>query len=591
VATPPSQTSAVSPVSQIEARIAQAVEKLFGAEQAQAAKAAVKLSRSQHADYQCNVALALAQKVKQPPRKVAEALLGELEAGGGLGAVCETIEIAGPGYLNLTLRAEALAEALRAMGDDARLGVTSAAAPDTVVIDYSSPNVAKELHVGHLRGTILGDALARVLDHLGHEVVRQNHLGDWGTPFGMLLENFVDDGATELARGDWTTFYQAARAKFDGDPAFAERARRRVVLLQGGDEETLVLWRALVAQSVSYLEELYSRLDVTLRPADIAGESRYNDELDGVVEELRKVGLLVESDGALCVFPAGFKGKTGDPLPLIVRKQGGGYGYASTDLATIRHRVGALGGTRLLYVVGAPQQLHLAMVFAVAREAGWLKPPVVAEHVSFGAVLGADKKMFKTRSGDNVSLSSLVDEACVRADAAVAARSPSLSAEERVATARAIGVGALKYADLSTDRNKDYVFDWDRMLAFEGNTGPYLQYAHARIRSLLRHETLREQTIDPRALRPIEPAERALALELLDFAATVQAVGAQLAPHRLCTYLFQLATRFTTFYEQCPVLRAETTEIRDARLALAGLTARTLATGLGLLGITAPERM
>ncbi len=364
-----------------------------------------------------------------------------------------------------------------------------------------------------------------------------------------------------------------------------------MVLLQGGDEETLVLWRALVAQSVSYLEELYSRLDVTLRPADIAGESRYNDDLDGVVEELRKIGLLVESDGALCVFPAGFKGKTGDPLPLIVRKQGGGYGYASTDLATIRHRMGALGGTRLLYVVGAPQQLHLAMVFAVAREAGWLAPPVVAEHVSFGAVLGADKKMFKTRSGDNVSLSSLVDEACVRADAAIAARSPQLSAEDRVATARAIGVGALKYADLSTDRNKDYVFDWDRMLAFEGNTGPYLQYAHARIRSLLRHETLREQTIDPRALRPLEPAERALALELLDFSATVQVVGAQLAPHKLCTYLFQLATRFTTFYEQCPVLRAETTEIRDARLALAGLTARTLATGLGLLGIQAPERM
>ena len=584
--------SSASPASSIESRIAHAIEQVYGAELAQTVDAsAIALRKSQHADYQCNVALALGQKVKQPPRRVAEALLAVLEADAELRALSGTIEIAGPGYLNLTLSAAALSGALVAMGDDARLGVTRAAQLETVVLDYSSPNVAKELHVGHLRGTILGDALARVLEHLGHKVTRQNHLGDWGTPFGMLLENFIDDGATELARGDWTTFYQAARSKFDGDPTFAERARKRVVLLQGGDADTLVLWRQLVAQSVSYLEELYARLDVTLRPADIAGESRYNDDLAGVVDLLREGGILVEDDGALCVFPAGFKGKTGDPLPLIVRKQGGGYGYASTDLATIRHRIGALGGTRLLYVVGAPQQLHLGMVFAVAREAGWLKPPVIAEHVSFGAVLGADKKMFKTRSGDNVSLSSLVDEAIVRADAAIAARSPSLAAEERAATARAIGIGALKYADLSTDRNKDYVFDWDRMLAFEGNTGPYLQYAHARIKSLLRHETLRDQTIDPRNLHPIEPAERALALELLEFTAAVHSVGAQLMPHKLCTYLFQLSTRFTTFYEQCPVLRADTTEIRDARLALAGLTARVLATGLGLPGIQAPERM
>ncbi len=576
--------------SQIESQLAAAIARVFGAEHAEIDPSALALRRSQHADFQANVALALAQKVKQPPRKVAEALHADLMAH-GLDALCEKVEIAGPGYLNLTVRAEALASALQAIGDDERLGVERAATPETVVIDYSSPNVAKELHVGNLRSTIIGDALARVLDHLGHQVVRQNHLGDWGTPFGMLLENFLDDGATELARGDWNTFYKAARAKFDGDPSFADRARRRVVALQSGDEETLKLWREVLAQSTAYLEELYAKLDVTLTSADIAGESRYNDALDGVVEDLQTLGLLVESDGALCVFPAGFKGKSGDPLPLIVRKQDGGYGYASTDLATIRYRIGTLGGTRLLYVVGAPQQLHLAMVFAVAREAKWLAPPVVVEHVSFGAVLGADKKMFKTRSGESVSLSSLVDEACTRADAAVAARTPDLAPEARLAAARAIGIGALKYADLSTDRNKDYVFDWDRMLAFEGNTGPYLQYAHARIASLLRHESLKELTIDRRKLSPLEPAERALALELMDFSAAVHAVGAQLMPHKLCTYLFQLATRFTTFYEQCPVLRAETTEIRDARLALAGLTARVLATGLGLLGIQAPERM
>ena len=575
---------------QIESQLREAIARVFGPEHAALDPAALALRRSQHADFQANVALALGQKVKQPPRKVAEALHADLMAH-GLDALCEEVAIAGPGYLNLTVRAEALASALVAIGDDEHLGVERAAAPATVVIDYSSPNVAKELHVGNLRSTIIGDALARVLEYVGHTVVRQNHLGDWGTPFGMLLENFVDDGATELARGDWNSFYKAARAKFDGDPSFADRARRRVVALQGGDEETLKLWRAMMTQSTAYLEELYARLDVTLKSSDIAGESRYNDALVGVVDALRDLGLLVESDGALCVFPAGFKGKSGDPLPLIVRKQDGGYGYPATDLATIRYRIGTLGGTRLLYVVGAPQQLHLAMVFAVAREAKWITPSVAVEHVSFGAVLGADKKMFKTRSGETVSLSSLVDEACVRADAAIASRSPDLAPEARLGTASAIGIGALKYADLSTDRNKDYVFDWDRMLAFEGNTGPYLQYAHARIASLLRHEALKDQTIDRRNLRPVEPAERALALELLDFSAAVQAVDAQLMPHKLCTYLFQLATRFTTFYEQCPVLRADSTAVRDERLALAGLTARVLSAGLGLLGIQAPERM
>ena len=390
---------------QIESQLAAAIVRVFGAEH-EVDPSALALRRSQHADFQANVALALGQKVKQPPRKVAEALHADLLAH-GLDALCETVEIAGPGYLNLTVRAEALASALVAMGDDERLGVERAAARETVVIDYSSPNVAKELHVGNLRSTILGDALARVLEHLGDKVVRQNHLGDWGTPFGMLLENFLDDGATELARGDWNTFYKAARAKFDGDPGFAARARRRVVALQSGDEETLTLWREVLAQSTAYLEELYAKLDVTLKSTDIAGESRYNDALGAVVDDLKTLGLLVESDGALCVFPPGFKGKTGEPLPLIVQ-QAGRRATATPRRTSPRSATASqtLGGSRLLYVVGAPQQLHFEMVFATARElAGWIAPPVPWRSTSsFGAVLGGDRKMFKTRSGGTVTL-------------------------------------------------------------------------------------------------------------------------------------------------------------------------------------------
>ncbi|WP_437894638.1 arginine--tRNA ligase [Sorangium sp. So ce124] len=574
------------PVHALARALQAAITAAFGAEHAAVDPS---LRRSTHADYQANAAMALGKRLGRPPREVAAAIVAALQLDG----ICRKVEIAGPGFVNLTLEDAYLTRELAETAGGGRLGIAPAAQPETVIVDYSGPNAAKEMHVGHLRSTIIGDALARVLEALGHRVIRQNHLGDWGTPFGMLIEHMLDLGeaaaSQELSVGDLDAFYRQARAKFDGDPAFAERSRRRVVRLQGGDEQTLALWRQLVRESTRYFESVYRRLGVTLTDADFAGESFYNPMLPDVIEELGRKGLARESEGALCVFPAGFTGKDGAPLPLIVRKQDGGYGYATTDLAAIRHRLTAVGARRIVYVVGAPQSQHFAMVFATAREAGWLAPPARAEHVAFGSVLGADKKMFKTRSGDTVKLSDLLDEATERASKVVREKNPELDAEAADAVARAVGVGAVKYADLSSDRIKDYVFDWDRMLAFEGNTAPYLMYAHARIRSIFRKAGVES----PREAGIVlsEPAERALVLELLRFGAVLEDVAATLEPHRLCGYLFELAGSFTTFYERCPVLRAESDEVRRSRLALCDLTAEVLAKGLGLLGIEAPERM
>jgi arginyl-tRNA synthetase len=561
-----------------------AITAAFGAEHASTDPA---IRRSQHADYQANAAMALGKRVGKPPREVAAAILRELR----VEDVCARTEIAGPGFINLYLRDEYVGRELADTARDGRLGVTPAAAPETVVVDYSSPNVAKEMHVGHLRSTILGDALGRVLEALGHRVIRQNHVGDWGTPFGMLIEHLLDldaAGAEGLSAADLNAFYKAARVKFDADPAFAERARARVVLLQGGDEATLAQWRRLVAASTRYFDAIYGRLGVKLTDADLAGESLYNPMLDGVASDLEALGLARISEGALCVFPPGFTGREGEPLPLIVRKQDGGYGYAATDLAAIRHRTGKLGATRLVYVVGSPQAQHLGMVYAVARLAGWLMPPARAEHVAFGSILGADKKMFRTRGGDTVRLSDLLDEADERAAKVIAEKNPELDPEARARVAHAVGAGAIKYADLSNDRIKDYVFDWDRMLAFEGNTAPYLMYAHARIRSIFRKAEVAGGVGE---IAVVAPAERALALELLRFGAVVREVGDTLQPHKLCAYLFELATAFTAFYEACPVLRAATDAERRSRLAMCDLVARVLAAGLGLLGIEAPDRM
>ncbi|HEX5597307.1 MAG TPA: arginine--tRNA ligase [Micromonosporaceae bacterium] len=545
--------------------------------------------RSQHADFQADGALALARRLGRPPRDIAAAVVERAE----LDDICSSVEISGPGFINLTVANNALAALLAGMSRDERLGVPPAASPETVVVDYSAPNVAKEMHVGHLRSTVIGDAAVRLLEWLGHPVVKANHLGDWGTPFGMLIEHLLDVGESEavheLSLGDLNTFYQAARAKFDADEAFQERARARVVALQSGDEQTRRLWRLLVDDSEKYFLTVYDRLDVRLTNEDFIGESFYNDRLRPVVEELDRLGLLRESDGAKVVFPAGFVNRAGDPLPVIVQKREGGFGYAATDLAAIRYRTQELRASRLLYVVGLPQRQHFEMVFEVAREAGWLRPPARAQHIGFGSVLGPDGKTFRTRAGDTIKLADLIDEAIGRAAALVEEKNPDLDEATRAEVARKVGIGAIKYADLSNDRNRDYVFDWQRMLSFDGNTAPYLQYAYARILSIFR----RGEVIPPRDLAAVvvsEPAERALALQLLAFEGVINEVAESLDFHRLAGYLYEVATAFTAFYERCPVLRAEG-PVRDSRLALCDLTARVLQRGLALLGISTPERM
>jgi len=548
------------------------------------------LRASDRADYQANGALALAKRLGLAPHEVAERVV----AAADLADLCQTVEVSGPGFVNLTLTDAYLSTTAAAMSADGRLGVPTAGQPETVVVDYSSPNVAKEMHVGHLRGTIIGDALVRLLEFAGHRVIRRNHIGDWGTPFGMLIEHLVDIGedaaVRELAVGDLDAFYRQAYATFEADEDFRERSRHRVVLLQSGDAETLRLWQVLVDESVRYFDEVYAKLGILLTDDDIAGESYYNPMLPAVVDDLAARGLLVEDQGAQCVFPPGFTNRDGEPLPVIVRKSDGGFGYSATDLAAVRDRVDHLGADRILYVVGAEQAQHLQMVFSVAALAGWLPERVSAVHVVFAHILGADHKKLKSRTGESVKLVGLLDEAVERAASAIAEREPAATGEDLERAARVLGIGAVKYADLSTERTRDYVFDWDRMLAFEGNTGPYLQYAHARIRSIFRRGEVEVPSGGPPPTLA-EPEERALALQLVGFAGAVAAALESYSPSKLTGYLFELATTFTAFYETCPILRAPDAESRRSRLVLADLTAHVLATGLGLLGIEAPERM
>ena len=426
----------------------------------------------------------------------------------------------------------------------------------------------------------------------GHKVIRENHIGDWGRPFGMLIEHLLDLGeevaASGLGQGDLDGFYKAANAKFSESEEFQERSRQRVVLLQSGDPETHVLWDRLVAMSTAYFNTVYEQLGVLLVDDDLMGESKYQPLMPATLERLEASGLISESDGAKVVFPPGFTNRDGDPLPLIVQARTGGFNYATSDLACVIDRVERLGADLMLYVIGAPQQQHLEMVFAVAKMAGWMPEGVSAEHVAFGNVLGDDKKMLRSRSGESVKLVDLLSEAVDRASAAVEEKNPGLSKAERAAVAEMIGIGAVKYADLSTDRVRDYVFNWDRMLAFDGNTSPYLQYAHARICSIFRRAA--EEGVSAGEIAVREPAERALGLHLLGYPAVVTDALKSNSPHRLCTYLFELAQSFTSFYEQCPVLKSDG-DIRSSRLAICDLTARTLSAGLGLLGIDAPEQM
>jgi arginyl-tRNA synthetase len=543
---------------------------------------------SQFADFQANLALPLAKRLGRPPRDIAAQLAGHLTDN----EICSTAEVSGPGFINLTLRDDWIAAQAGAQLRDERLGVARADPARHVVVDYSGPNVAKELHVGHLRATVVGDAIVRVLEYLGNEVTRAAHLGDWGTQFGMLIEHALDLGEqatyAQLADGEFTAFYQAARVSFDSDPEFVERARRRVVQLQAGDEQTMRLWQLLVGDAMEYLRKIYTRLQVTLTDADMAPESFYNPMLADVCAELEAAGVAVISDGALCMFPPGFTGRDGKPLPLMLRKSDGGYGYDTSDLAAIRYRICELGATRLIYVVASEQKLHLQMVFAAARQAGWLTDAITAEHAVIGLVTGADGKRLRTRSGQQAKLITLIDEAVDRAEEVIKERYDDPA--ERGQIAEAVGIGALKYGDLSVARDSSYAFDFDRMLALTGNTGPYLQYATARIRSIFHRAGIAPAA----AARPIqltEQAERALALRLLGFGAAVTEVADAAEPHRLAAFLFETASAFTTFYELCPVLKAADGSVRASRLALSALTLRVLLTGLDLLGIPIPDRM
>jgi arginyl-tRNA synthetase len=566
-------------------RVSAAVAAAFGASHAGADPL---IRPSQFADFQANVALPLGKSLGMSPRQAAGQIVTHLDVAG----ICDGVEVSGPGFINLTLASDWIAGQASGLLTDQRLGAALIDPGLKVVVDYSGPNVAKELHVGHLRATAVGDAVVRILEFLGQTVIRAAHLGDWGTPFGMLIEYTLEVGEeatyADLAKGDFTAFYQAARARFDADEAFAGRARRRVATLQAGDPESMRLWQILVDASMEYLHMIYSRLNITLTDADMDPESFYNPVLADVCAELEDRGIAVISEGALCVFPPGFTGRDGKPIPLILRKSDGGYGYATTDTAAIRYRLLDLKASRLIYVVGSEQAQYLQMVFAVARQAGWLTDEASAEHAAIGLVTGTDGKRLKTRTGEQVKLIALIDESVERAGQVIADRYDDPAQRKQIA--EAVGIGALKYGDLSVARESSYTFDFDRMLTLTGNTGPYLQYATARIRSIFRKAGL-----DPAdaagPVRTAEDAERALALTLLGFGRAVRQSAQTAEPHHLAGFLFDLASAFTTFYEACPVLQAEDPAVRESRLALCALVLRVLLTGLGLLGIPVPERM
>ncbi|MGW1075545.1 arginine--tRNA ligase [Streptomyces sp. NPDC002537] len=555
------------------------------------------LRRSDRADFQANGMLALAKKLKGNPRELA----GKVVAGLPAGDLIQEIEVSGPGFLNITVTDRAITETLAARAADARLGVPFAERPGTSVIDYAQPNVAKEMHVGHLRSAVIGDAVAKILEFSGEKVVRRHHIGDWGTQFGMLIQYLIehpheldhkDASSGEEAMSNLNRLYKASRALFDSDEAFKERARRRVVDLQAGDAETLALWQRFVDESKIYFYSVFGKLDMEIEDADVVGESGYNDMLVETCRMLEESGVAVRSNGALCVFFDDVKGQDGNPTPLIVQKSDGGFGYAATDLSAIRDRVGKLGADSLLYVVDARQGLHFKMVFETARRAGWLHDGVKAVQLPFGTVLGKDGKPFKTREGETVRLVDLLDEAIARATAVVREKSEKLglSEEEIAERGTQVGIGAVKYADLSTSLGRDYVFDLDRMVSLNGDTSVYLQYAYARIQSIVRKagESASGKAHPELALAP---AERALALHLDEFAETLAEVAASYEPHKLAAYLYQLASTYTTFYAECPVLKADTPEQVENRLFLCDLTARTLRQGMSLLGIRTPEQL
>lgn len=539
-------------------------------------------------DYQINGAMGAAKKMGSNPRELAQQIVANL----ALDHIAEKVDIAGPGFINITLSPAWLASQLLERPPHASLA--QAQHPQTVVVDYSGPNLAKEMHVGHLRSTIIGDAVVRVLESLGHTVIRQNHVGDWGTQFGMLiaeLEAQLQDGdQAELALQDLERFYQRAKQHFDEDPAFADLARQYVVRLQAGDEQVLRLWQQFRDVSLAHCEEIYQLLNVSLTPDHIRGESFYNDDLPVLVDELKKLGLAQEDQGAQVVFLQELADKKGNPSPVIVQKKDGGYLYSTSDLAAVRFRIGSLGAERIMVFSDARQALHMQQVYTLAHKADFAPDTVSLEHCPFGTMMGSDGKPFKTRTGGTVKLAELLHEAVERATAVIQ-NSGELSAEEKTEVARKVGIGAVKYADLSKTRTLDYVFNWDQMLSFEGNTGPYMQYAYTRIRSIFRKAGI-DPTDLPSSITLAEPQEKALGLKLMQFGETVEQVAQDAMPHLLCTYLYDLASLFMTFYEACPILKdGVDTATRNSRLALSHQVAQTLRSGLDLLGIEVMEKM
>ena len=543
------------------------------------ADAMVQLAgRPEFGDYQSNGVMAAAKKAGKNPREVAIALVEELDLDG----VASQVEIAGPGFLNITLAPEFLAQA--SAGE-----VSPAEVVETVVVDYSAPNLAKEMHVGHLRSSIIGDSLVRTLEAQGHNVIRQNHVGDWGTQFGMLLTYLQDSGEDSDELSDLEDFYRAAKQKFDEDTDFQTRARDAVVRLQGGDSDALKQWQRFINISMSHCLSIYERLGVTLTSENTAGESSYNDALAGVIDTLADKGMLQESEGAQCVFLDEFKNKKGDTLPVIVQKSDGGYLYATTDLAAVAHRTGELKAQRVLYFTDARQALHFKQIFAVANKAGFNKNGASLEHMAHGSMMGSDGKPFKTREGGVVKLADLLDEAVSRATNLVLDKNPDLDVNEAGKIGRVIGIGAIKYADLSKNRTSDYVFDWEQMISFEGNTSPYLQYAYTRIRSVFARGDIDIQSL-PSQVVTVEEPERKLAVAIAGFNDTLRQVTQEGYPHYLCGYLFDLATRFMHFYEACPILQSAA-EVQERRLVLAHQTAETMRVGLDLLGIEVVDKM
>jgi len=542
-------------------------------------------------DYQANGAMGAAKAMKTKPRDLAAKIVENL----ALDDVAEKLEIAGPGFINIHLKPEWLAKALDTALTDSRLSIAAVTAPQTVVVDYSSPNLAKEMHVGHLRSTIIGDALVRLLEFQGHTVIRQNHVGDWGTQFGMLiaeLEEHLGEGEeAQMALKDLEVFYQQAKKHFDDDPAFADKARDYVVKLQSGDAKMEKLWQQFKEVSLNHSEELYAGLNVTLDRRSVRGESAYNDDLPVLVKVLQDKGLAVEDQGAQVVFLQELADKEGNPSPVIIQKQGGGYLYATTDLAAIRYRAGQLNADRVMYFIDARQSLHMQQVFTLARKAGFVGDNVSLEHHAFGTMMGEDGKPFKTRTGGTVKLADLLEEAVERAGQVVSEKNPELAAEEVAEVARKVGIGAVKYADLSKTRTNDYIFSWSAMLSFEGNTAPYLQYAYARIQSIFRKADV-DATQLTGEIQLVAEQELALGTKLLQFSEALEQVAREAYPHVLCNYLYDLSSLYMRFYEACPILKEGVDEAtRNSRLRLCQTVARTLQQGLDLLGIEVMERM